>query len=328
MHPGSGIHPYPFKMSSAYNSCNGCSPSFFDMISLCYKPHSEELVKFLKEHGCLSDQVRCSKCNDIKDASWTEVLFTCRTQAAAENKKPMCAYSESVLTGTFFDNSELDISVVCNLVTEFLSKNYPIIEYLQNELDLPQETVVYWISRIREVLIYWNDKHLERKIGGPCAIVEIDKCTLGKGKDETAQYVFGGIEVETRNIFIVPVEEVESSTVQAIIKDHIEPGTTVVSDCWKSYDRGLSSEGLYDLEENHAITFVSPDSGDLGEHMKQLWRDLEDIVPKYGRKKENMPGYVAEFLFKHKYPNHRERFHHFFKALTELYSPTYFYRCC
>ena len=37
---------------------------------------------------------------------------------------------------------------------------------------------------------------------------------------------------------------------------------------------------------------------------------------------KNVVGYLAEFLFKRKFPDHRDRIHAFFTAVAELYPPS------
>jgi len=44
------------------------------------------------------------------------------------------------------------------------------------------------------------------------------------------QWVFGGVERESGETFLVPVPDRTSDTLMAIICDWIEPGTTVISD--------------------------------------------------------------------------------------------------
>jgi hypothetical protein len=43
----------------------------------------------------------------------------------------------------------------------------------------------------------------------------------------------GGVERESRKTFLVPVPDRTADTLKAVIDAWIEPGTTVISDCWE-----------------------------------------------------------------------------------------------
>jgi len=58
----------------------------------------------------------------------------------------------------------------------------------------------------------------------------------------------------------VPVQDRTEDTLLACIKKWIMPGTTIISDCWKSYNC-LNSEGFQHLTVNHTYNFVDPDTG-------------------------------------------------------------------
>ena len=79
-----------------------------------------------------------------------------------------------------------------------------------------------------------------QKIGGPNKTVEIDESKFGRrkynrGHAVKGQWVFGGIERESGNLFLVPVPDRSATTLMAAISEWIEPGTTVISDCWAAY---------------------------------------------------------------------------------------------
>jgi len=112
--------------------------------------------------------------------------------------------------------------------------------------------------------LYRADKYSE-KLGGPGCVVEIDEAKIGHRKYNRRRllkgtWIFGGYERGSKKIFILPVEDRTEQTLLACIKEWIVPGTTVVSDCWKSYNC-LNSEGFQHLTVNHSYNFVDPDTG-------------------------------------------------------------------
>jgi len=105
-----------------------------------------------------------------------------------------------------------------------------------------------------------------------------------------------------------------------LIKTWIRPGTTIISDCWKAYDC-LSNEGFVHQTVNHSMNFVDPRSGAHTQNIERIWREVRGGIPRFGRKEKHMVGYLAEFLFKRKYSDYRQRLHAFYTAVGQLYSP-------
>ncbi|KAK4290150.1 hypothetical protein Pmani_036937 [Petrolisthes manimaculis] len=105
-------------------------------------------------------------------------------------------------------------------------------------------------SVVSDMFVYiftWSLKR-QGKIGGKDMIVEIDESKFGKrkynvGRIVEGQWVFGGICRETKSTFLVPVEKRDKDTLLQIIKDKIEPGSIIISDCWKA-NNCLQDEGF------------------------------------------------------------------------------------
>ena len=101
-----------------------------------------------------------------------------------------------------------------------------------------------------------------QQIGGQQSIVEIDESKFGKrktklfhfnldrrmfsfslfsgkynrGRKRDGVWVFGGVDRETDECFMVPVPDRKADTLLPIIKKFIRPGTTIYSDFWKACD--------------------------------------------------------------------------------------------
>ena len=58
------------------------------------------------------------------------------------------------------------------------------------------------------------------------------------------------------NAFLVAVEKRDEQTLLPIIKEWIEPGTIIVSDCWKAYSK-LETHGYEHRTVNHSREFVN-----------------------------------------------------------------------
>ncbi|GFT08100.1 DDE_Tnp_IS1595 domain-containing protein [Nephila pilipes] len=84
-------------------------------------------------------------------------------------------------------------------------------------------------------------KETSEIIGGVGKIVEIDESKFEKrkynrGHRVEGQWVFGGVERGSGKLFLVAVHVRTKETLLSLIKEWIKPGTTIYSDCWKSYD--------------------------------------------------------------------------------------------
>ena len=88
---------------------------------------------------------------------------------------------------------------------------------------------------------------------------------------------------------MVPVDDHSVDTLLKVISDHTEKGLTIVSDCWKAYDC-LQSEGYKHLKVNQSLNFQEPECGVHMNISEQHWRDLMNLVPKYGHCKRHFVG--------------------------------------
>jgi transposase-like protein len=92
------------------------------------------------------------------------------------------------------------------------------------------------------------------KIGSPNKTVEskFGKRKYSRGHLVQGQWVFGGIERESRKTFLDPVPDRTAETLMAVIDALIKPGTTVISVCWGAY-RNLDAQGHTHYTVNHSI---------------------------------------------------------------------------
>lgn len=124
------------------------------------------------------------------------------------------------------------------MVTIWSQLKPPRHNILEKELKISSATVVDWIIYHRKVCVHCIVKNSE-PIGGKGKTVEIDEAKVGRGKYYNGRiiegnWVFGGFEREGKKIFIETVPTRGHDTLLPIIKKHILPGTTIISDCWKT----------------------------------------------------------------------------------------------
>ncbi|KII62620.1 hypothetical protein RF11_02417 [Thelohanellus kitauei] len=82
-------------------------------------------------------------------------------------------------------------------------------------------------------------------IGGPGVIVEIYECKPGKNKHHRGHpvnevWVLGGVErTRQRKLFLVEVPDRTANTLLSIISTHILPGSTIITDCFRTPQKGI-----------------------------------------------------------------------------------------
>ncbi|XP_071572814.1 uncharacterized protein [Temnothorax nylanderi] len=252
-----------------------CTPRRHAMLGLIEFGHltysQDKLIDFLIQHGVLTATIKCSECGSDINIDKETLMYRCRKRYYVKNEhkkrvSKQCNFKKSGKAGTWFGKSHLDVATICKLVACFLMLRHPRQDDTQDETGVSSPTtIVDWFNFCREVCVFWAEKHSE-KLGGPGCTVEIDEAKIGKrkynrGRLITGHWIFGGYERGTKKIFIVPVQDRTEKTLLACIKEWILPGTTIVSDCWKSYNC-LNNEGFQHLTVNHSYNFVDPETGE------------------------------------------------------------------
>ena len=165
-------------------------------------------------------------------------------------------------------------------------------------------TVVDWYNFHRDVCAqYFIDHPLQ--IGGAGKVVEIDEAKFGRRKYNRGWYqeghcVFGGIERGSVKAFMVEVDDRSAATLLPIIQQYILPGTTVLSDKWRSYSC-VPSLGMSHQTVNHSIHFVDPSTGAHTQGIESTWAATKRMMRKkgvMGTSNSLFPTYLQEFLWR------------------------------
>jgi hypothetical protein len=80
-----------------------------------------------------------------------------------------------------------------------------------------------------------------------------------RGKCVDGRWVLGGVERGSNKCFLWVVEQRDKDTLVTIIKASVLPGTTIISDCWRSYDT-LKDENFEHLTVNHSREYKNPEN--------------------------------------------------------------------
>ncbi|XP_068242337.1 uncharacterized protein [Palaemon carinicauda] len=259
-----------------------------------------------------------------KDLRWVPLYEISRSLVPKVRVPFFHTFSGYDTVSVFAGKGKLDIETNLKFIVLWV-QNWFCYDVAISELKLNKGTVCDWSSFCREVVINWVLRR-SKKIGGHNYTVEIDESKFGKrkynvGRVIDGQWVFGGICQESREFFLVPVETRDRDTLLSLIKERIEPGKTIISDCWRAYNC-LAEEGFKHLTVNHSLHFVDPQTQAHTNTVERKWRDVKNLVPKYGRRKKHFVGYLATSYFKLHVREPSQRLHVFLKAAAHLYQPT------
>ena len=178
----------------------------------------------VKERSCpmCAGEMSLTRCEDRSDG----LKWECRRQVNGKKHRA----EVSIRKGSWFDSSKMTLEEILKL-TYWWCQDLDQTQ-VKHELGLAESTGVDWDSFCREVCEITLLENGE-KLGGNGKVVQIDESKFGKrkyhrGHHVEGQWVFGGIEQDSRKCFLVAVEKRDEHTLLPIIQKWIEPGTILL----------------------------------------------------------------------------------------------------
>src|SRR5260363_378943 len=251
-----------------------------------------ECIKYLQELGIIYKQLDCPECRKpmkIRDNK----LFYC-------NKRD-CRKSQSIFTNSWFENARLSVNKIFEIYYLWLLK-VPMIS-MSIYTGSATSTITNHVNNIRDLMGTQVQLH-KQKIGGPGIIVEIDETKIGRnkyhrGKPVQGVWVYGAVErTDQRRIFVTEIPDKKESTLLQIIKDNIEEGSIIYSDCFRSYQNITSKLNFDHKTVNHSEYFVDPETGVHTNTIEGNWLGIKIGIPNCNRTKGKIQSYLWEFIWR------------------------------
>ena len=178
---------------------------------------------------------------------------------------------------------------------------------------LSAKSAVRWYERCRELASSFLSKpHNRPLLGGVGCIVEVDESAMRtpkhhRGHPGAPRWVLGLICRETGDAHMQFVQTRDKATLQAIIIEHVAPGTTIYTDGWKAYD-GLNQihvqPPFIHRVVNHKAHFVDRATGVHTNNVEAMWKAAKASFKRMnGVPSEHIQSHLDEWLFRRKVRN-------------------------
>ena len=216
----------------------------------------DDCILFCLSYNLLPKSVKCPTCGDEltklyeicrKTTKMVDYCFQCNKKCCKSGRNKV-----QLRKGSWFEGAIISYRTSILLAYCFLNKltyKHAIQETSisttedsdEERVLLTSETVSDCYNYCREVCSRIVENESSKPIGGEGCMVEVDEAKFGKRKYQRGrlvegQWVLGGICLETRQVFLVPVDSRDGATLLGIIEEYVVPKTHIISDCWKGQE--------------------------------------------------------------------------------------------
>lgn len=271
-----------------------------ELLNLC--SNEADAIKWCQSKNLLNHEFVCNKCG--AEASQISIHFM-------RCKNSQCRARISVTSGTIFANSRIPISIAIFLLYEWSIES--TICQTAYEYSVSEKTVSIWFKRFRQLAALFASLDSKDKIGGRGEIVEIDECLIVKRKHNSGRllqnqvWIFGGIQRgDDSRCFLEFIPNRNRETLLKIIKNRINPHTTIATDGWKAYENLpelLPEMNFEQLTVNHSENYVNPENLDAHtQNIEAFWSVLKRKLRKRGTNfKTSIKDHFGEQILRKKF---------------------------
>jgi transposase-like protein len=236
-----------------------------------------------------------------------------------------CGHRTSVTAGTIFDRTRTPLTVWFTACWLFASDKGGISALsVQRALEIGSyQSAWTMLHRLRSVLVRPGRERLS-------STVEVDQTFIGgeepglRGGRARGKKVLSCIAVEINEpkglgrCRMAPLADASAQSLHAFVTDHVEPGSTVITDAWQGY-RGLDKLGyVHDRRSQRAARCRGEDPGEL---LPAVHR-VASLIKRWllgthqgSTDLAHLPAYINEFVFRFNRRRSRSRGMIFYRVL-------------
>lgn len=269
---------------------------FYDEI----RGDTAHVIGWLRNHGLLARVMQCTKCGGPTRQSVLRSNID-RTVWRCEHRP--CRHKINIRSGSFFQGSHLTLKELTQII--YLWSQGLNVTDVTIHVKVTGESVVQWFQYLRD-LCSWDLINNPRPIGGAGHIVAIDESLMARRKRGNAQgrpvrekWVFGGVDLRTKEFFMEFVERRDAATLVPIIMRNILPGTTIWSDEWRAYGNLGNIANYQHQRVNHSLHYVDPVTGVHTNNIEARWNACKlTFRRKCGVLRRHYPSHLDEYMWR------------------------------
>lgn len=195
-----------------------------------------------------------------------------------------------------------------------------------HECGVSKTTVTNFFQSFGEACIDWLNDAGQKPIGRDGYTVEIDESQrkYNRGRMLSAEWIFGGYCVQTREKFVLRVSDRTAGTLLPINEQQILPNTKISSDSWRAYNNIDTLDVNYQHSMvNQKQNFMDPETKTHTQYIERMWREVKRVKRRYeGINRNDIDAHLAEYQWRER---NQVTLENAFEKAVQLISETYFY---
>lgn len=279
-------------------------------------------------HKLIKRKINCGVCGaelEIKK----NFVFRCNKQprGALKQKKATlqpCNFYQSALKHTWFSRTHLSIKEILTL-SILWAQNGSTLSECKREVSCSTKTVIERLALCRQVAFDYCVKN-SVKVGGVGKVVELYEAQFGWHKNKTGKvrdstvWTIGGVERGSQNFFLTTVDNLEEETVIKNVLENVLPNTHITINSCNFEVLTYYGFQLSPLEDSDKLVNVA--SSSITSNFKKRSQEEQQVgISTSSKKQIKSGGFLAENLFKWRFPDEGERFHAFLHHVAQMYFP-------